>query len=298
MDDLPMKSISHGFPGEHRVLLPGPVRDAARSHPLLRGLFPTDAGYFPEARSHGIKRPNGVDTAILIVCRAGRGWMRLRGERREIRADEAGILAPNEPHAYGADSASPWTIQWVHFTGSALSAWWKYLRLPPEGGVLRLAPGGAERLDLFRVHEALARGYGERNLLRASAALRWGLSNLGSEESGGSAREAVGRVESWMREHTGSRATLAELACHASLSPSHFSALFRERYGFAPLDYFFRLKIRRACTLLDSTDWSIARVANELGFEDPLYFSRRFHKVMGLSPREYRAESSFTAHSF
>ena len=48
------------------------------------------------------------------------------------------------------------------------------------------------------------------------------------------------------------------------------------------------LKMEQACQLLDSTELSVKGVAAELGYDDPLYFSRQFSKTVGLSPRAYR----------
>ncbi|MGV8136575.1 MAG: helix-turn-helix domain-containing protein [Mangrovibacterium sp.] len=48
------------------------------------------------------------------------------------------------------------------------------------------------------------------------------------------------------------------------------------------------LSIQLSCRLLDNSDWSIAEVAREMGFDDQFYFSRLFSKVMNISPREYR----------
>jgi AraC-like DNA-binding protein len=55
------------------------------------------------------------------------------------------------------------------------------------------------------------------------------------------------------------------------------------------LDFFIRLKIQRACFLLDTTDQSVKAIAADLGFDDPLYFSRCFRRVHDSSPTQYRA---------
>ncbi|RME70993.1 MAG: AraC family transcriptional regulator, partial [Verrucomicrobia bacterium] len=58
-----------------------------------------------------------------------------------------------------------------------------------------------------------------------------------------------------------------------------------------PLDYFNRLKVQRACELLATTTLSIAEIAEQLGFDDPYYFSRLFRKIMGMAPRVYRRQA-------
>lgn len=293
MDYPEMEWIPHGFFGERMNVLPGPLVAGAERHPLLRGLFPCDAGYFPEAHHHGISRKNGTRSALLIVCQAGCGWVELGGERLPVAAHEAVLIAPHQPHAYGASESNPWTIQWVHFMGSEVPDWWEWHNLPAAGGVLTLAGAPVEQLHLADIHETLAQGYDQRHLLRAAASLRLALAQLtpgGSTAPGRGSREAVEAVEAWMREHLAESVTLDQLARRASLSSAHFSSVFRLRFGFSPVDYFLRLKIRRACNLLDSTRWPVARVAEAVGIEDPFYFSRRFRKIMGMAPRDYRSE--------
>jgi AraC-like DNA-binding protein len=284
-----------GFAEQRLVVVSRAALAAAARHPLLRALRATDAGYFPRAEGHQVERPSGAAEAILILCREGRGWVRLGdAARRPVGAGDAVLIAPWQPHAYGAEEGEPWTIQWSHFDGEEVAEWWRWHGLPAAGGVLRLRAGVAERLDLGRVHERL--GQDLANLVEAGAALRWALASLEPARSVAEAGEpswrSVETVEAWMREHRAGRVTLAGLARRAGLSVSHFAALFRARFGFSPVDYFLRLKIRHACRLLETTAWPVRRVAEEVGIEDALYFSRRFRRVMGVSPRAYRGEAA------
>ena len=64
----------------------------------------------------------------------------------------------------------------------------------------------------------------------------------------------------------------------------------KKKTGYAPIDYFIRLKIQKACELLETTDQQVGEMGYSLGYPDIDYFSRLFKKVVGLSPRQYRAE--------
>ena len=52
----------------------------------------------------------------------------------------------------------------------------------------------------------------------------------------------------------------------------------------APMEYLIQLRIQKACTLLDTTNQPVARIGSAVGYDDPYYFSRIFHKIMGASP--------------
>jgi len=81
---------------------------------------------------------------------------------------------------------------------------------------------------------------------------------------------------------------VATLAAQANISPSHFFALFKRRLGSTPIDYFTRLRMQRACRLLEQTPLSIKEVASKLGYDDPFYFSRVFKSVNRMAPSDYR----------
>jgi hypothetical protein len=61
------------------IMLPQPVQSAALAHPLLKRLFPSHVGFFPNARGHGIERPAGIESTIFNYCIKGRGWCKLGG---------------------------------------------------------------------------------------------------------------------------------------------------------------------------------------------------------------------------
>ena len=56
----------------------------------------------------------------------------------------------------------------------------------------------------------------------------------------------------------------------------------------SPLNYLTEYRIRLSKELLRREDYSIAKVAELVGFEDNLYFSRIFKKRTGYSPSAYR----------
>lgn len=100
--------------------------------------------------------------------------------------------------------------------------------------------------------------------------------------------DPVAQSINFMLENLGRKLRLDDLALAVDLSASHFSRLFQARTSHSPIDYFIQLKVQNACRLLDNYSWLISDVAREAGFEDQFYFSRVFHKVMGMSPANYR----------
>ncbi len=91
-----------------------------------------------------------------------------------------------------------------------------------------------------------------------------------------------------MVEHLNQPIQVSTLAAQASVSTSHFFALFKRQMGTAPIDFFIRLRMNHARELLDSTRSSIKEIAATMGYDDPFYFSRVFKSVHQVAPAEYR----------
>lgn len=283
-----------GFSGQHLVVLPESVVLQMERDPLLRAGFPTAAGYFPEAPGHFVERPRGVGELIVIVCLSGKGWVRL-GNRKPVAvlANEALFIPPWTPHSYGADAAQPWSIMWIQCRGNDIPFFVDLLGVTLATPLVCMPEGGFDRIGFAEVYQLLEQGYTDTNLLSCATHLRFILAEISRlhlpEHPGArSTEEVVARTMNWMSRHLDRCATLAGLANMAGLSVSHFCEVFRRKTGFAPIDYFLRAKIQRACQLLDTTEMRIEEVAAAIGCEDQYYFSRFFKKVIGLSPRAYR----------
>lgn len=283
-----------GFTGQHLIVVPAPVRKQAATHPLLRGLLVTDAGYFPTAEGHRVERPQGASTHLIILCLHGGGWARSQGKTVEVNEGEIIWLPADIPHAYGANDSNPWTILWAHFSGGEVPQWQTELNWAARApiGQFHFGPERISTLGLEKVYAILESGYSVRHLLAASTALRGVFcAALELMTSAGAARSADERTAAVREELTANPARsyrLEELATSAGLSVPHFCLLFRRQTGYAPIDFLIRQRIRKACRLLDMTHAAIAAVATEVGFSDPYYFSRCFHRIMGQSPRAYR----------
>lgn len=291
---MPIAHRREGFAGQHLVVIPKPVQDAAAKHALLRGLLVTDAGYFPHAEGHRVERKVGAPTHLIIACLKGRGWVRSRLGDQVVRAGDLVWLRPDHSHTYGADSVDPWTIGWVHFTGEEAIAWSKHLGFKQEA-VNILNHGSAEgiaALKLEQIYLILEQGYSIPQLISAALMLRGAL-DLAAQavRTVGTTRSAVERiaaVRDHLRESLAQPHRLETLASAAGVSVPHFCTLFRRLTGYAPIDFLIRQRVQAACKLLDTTSLSIAAIAANVGYEDPYYFTRCFRRIIGISPRAYR----------
>lgn len=78
------------------------------------------------------------------------------------------------------------------------------------------------------------------------------------------------------------------MARQLGLSPSRFSRAFRRVTGTTYGGYVYRLRIERACALLQTGTTRIGTVADAAGFLNLSNFNRRFRAATGTTPRDYR----------
>jgi len=83
--------------------------------------------------------------------------------------------------------------------------------------------------------------------------------------------------------------TLAGLADQAAMSPYHFLRNFCAVVGMTPYQFVLRTRLHRAAVRLRRSGEPISAIAFEMGFGDLSTFNRRFRRVMGVSPGDYRA---------
>jgi AraC-like DNA-binding protein len=82
--------------------------------------------------------------------------------------------------------------------------------------------------------------------------------------------------------------TVEDIASYVGLSRSHLFRSFETVLGLSPKEYLTDFRIKQSCYLLEHSDLSITAIANSIGFDNSLYFSKTFHQTKGLSPKEYR----------
>ncbi len=76
-----------------------------------------------------------------------------------------------------------------------------------------------------------------------------------------------------------------------SLCPSAFRQKFHAVCGMSPIQYKNYLKMKKAAELLQTGDFTVSEVAEQLGFEDIYYFNKMFKKYYRLSPGKFRISS-------
>jgi transcriptional regulator GlxA family with amidase domain len=94
----------------------------------------------------------------------------------------------------------------------------------------------------------------------------------------------------WALEHIDQPLTIEHLATRQSVTPRTLIRRFRAATGLAPLQWLLAQRVQRARQLLESTDDSPGRIAENCGLGTEANLRHHFGRLVGLSPTEYRRE--------
>lgn len=96
------------------------------------------------------------------------------------------------------------------------------------------------------------------------------------------------KIKNYIDAHYREQLTMKQLSTALGISESYISHVFKDMLGYPPMQYALRKKIGEAQTLLISTDYSIFRIAQMVGFDAQSHFNKLFGKYVGISPGQFR----------
>ncbi len=285
-------SLKEGFLGQKMIVLPDAVKKNLRSNTITKSFSITDIGYYPNATNHHRIRNKGALEFIFIYCVEGSGIFKLDRSEREVLPNHFFILPRNKAHEYWAKSDSPWSIYWMHFEGEmAQSLLERYTSNSINQGAI---PFSNYRIELFdRIYKIFTSDYTlsameYANILGLNFISSFVYHNIENDINIHETHSLVDEIMDYLQKNLNRSLKAEDISQKFNYSPSYLFNLFKKRTGYSLIHFFNLKKIQKACEYLKYTDLSVKEIGYQLGYQDPLYFSRLFKKHMGLSPRAYK----------
>ena len=85
--------------------------------------------------------------------------------------------------------------------------------------------------------------------------------------------------------------TIASLAHEVGISRSVLAERFRHYLGEPPMTYLARWRLQLGARILGSTNYSVARIAGDVGYESEQAFNRAFKREFGTPPARFRTHA-------
>ena len=243
--------------------------------------------------------PGIRDHYLIHYIISGSGYYCLKQQTYELHAGDTFLVYPNTEAVYYADEHDPWEYAWVGFTGSDASMILKATDFTPEKPFIRCTPmGDAIHRQLLHIYDARGNEFEHAVEMtgRLYTMLALFLHGATHTKTSNSANSYVQKGIEFISSNYSYAITVEDIADYVGVSRSHLFRSFEAVLGQSPKEYLTDFRMKQACYLLEHSGLSITAIANSLGFDNSLYFSKTFHKQKGISPKEFR--SSFCQESF
>jgi AraC-like DNA-binding protein len=244
--------------------------------------------------THSFDRHIHEGYAIGVILRGAETFY-YRGGNHIAAAGQAVVINPAEIHTGTAVTESGWAYRMLYpgiglMRQIASEITGRRWEMPMFGDpVIEDADLALRLYHLNRVlEESPSRMARETHLRDALGAfiLRYAVNRpLFSDRD--DARGAVAKARAYLEAHYAEDVSLETLAAIAGLSAFHLVRLFRRAYGLPPHLYLTHVRVLRAKALLAGGQ-PIAEVAAAVGFTDQSHLTRRFKRIVGVTPGQYQ----------
>lgn len=238
-------------------------------------------------------RPKGrLDYQLLYIV-SGKGHFYFHGEDRVVYAGRMVLIQPRQEQRYEYFGEDKLEVYWVHFTGSDVKNILRSYNIPTDDPIF-YSGASSTYSYLFKemIHELQNCKTGYEDLLAMYLRQIFLLVQRTRQEERPTVstyiQEEMEFARRYFNEHYNEPISIQEYAESRNMSVCYFQRNFKQIVKHTPMQYLLTIRVNNAASLLEATDYSMAEIAAIVGYEDPLYFSRLFRKIKGVSPRDYR----------
>ena len=260
---------------------------------------------------------------LLSIKAVGNGAEDYFIDGRHVCVDPETFLIVNGDRTYASsiESMNPVTSFSIFFDRALVNQTWTSMRHSPEALLddpqrqSRTAPEFSERLyrhdrlvspALGHIRRHIEAGVGDETWLEEQLIFLFQRMlrlefNLRKQQERVQALKGTTRREIERRlalgvdficTHFREPITLSQIAAAAQLSPFYFVRQFRSVYGCSPGKYVQRRRCRAALELLRKSTWTMAMIAEDVGFGTRSSLCRRMKAEYGVEPRHLRTGES------
>ncbi|MES2247248.1 MAG: AraC family transcriptional regulator [Pseudomonadota bacterium] len=116
-------------------------------------------------------------------------------------------------------------------------------------------------------------------------------SNADPTDEDPTANTRMRRVLDHLHAHLSEELSLPAVSAIANMAESSFSRYFHKHMGSTFTDFVTRLRITKACEMLQVSDRLVSDICYEVGFSNLANFNRRFLQLKGMTPSAYRQQA-------
>ncbi|GGD55588.1 AraC family transcriptional regulator [Paenibacillus nasutitermitis] len=242
-----------------------------------------------------------IESHMILVAASGQGWLKVDGQFTEIRQGSVYICNPGqlvEAGVHNFDERGFYLLRFDVLEDAVssipeLQIIKKSSSFPVKGEVHVTSPVSVHALcdtiyQCLQDEDQLKRFRGQilfqellHTILQDARLVRENNSET-----------ALDYIKGYIEQHHQQELTIDHLAKVAGMSPRHFMRLFKKRYGCSAIDYLSVFRIEQAQQLMRTGGQNRLRdIARHVGYQDDIYFRRKFKQVSGMPPAAFMKNS-------
>ena len=98
----------------------------------------------------------------------------------------------------------------------------------------------------------------------------------------------VTQAVDYISSHYMHNITVSDVAAQIGISGTYLNRLFKQTYNLPAQEFLMDFRMRKAAHLLVNTTQPVKEISLDIGYRDPLVFSKAFKKRFDVSPQNYR----------
>jgi len=205
---------------------------------------------------------------------------------------------PNTPLDFECTNNKTCDYYWVHFTGSLAKSIMERAGLHNET-IFNIGVQ-AKIINLFEKMTTEIIGRKDDFAFSASTYLLQILTEIKRNSKDNIKQQNLPRFQEsirMMHSNYNQPISIEELAQIENISESRYRVIFKQITGLSPKQYLTDIRMRRACELLSTSDFSPEEIGTMVGYPDMLYFYRIFKKNNNITPSQFRIQSKKSRHT-
>ncbi len=236
-----------------------------------------------------IKRGLEREDHHIVFIESGAMDVKIGEETQKMIAGDLVYFPPHTPQNYIYFSLPTAVYYWIHFSGNETEKFLKECNLQNKVYKISSVVELAEDIKkmMFATNSEGAMGFYKANAILQMFLVK--VAELISPQIKKTPlQNKISKIAKEIKENPEKKVYNKELAKQCNICEHHFIRSFKKETGYSPAEFRLIQLLQKARHLLLETDLKVFEIAEILGFNDPLYFSRCFKTHFGSSPLKYK----------
>ena len=243
--------------------------------------------------------PIGRTEFLLHYVLKGKGIFQVGDKTYHLNKHDAFLIYPDELSYYQADKEDPWTYIWIGFDGIKAESCLNHATLSKENRVSRFhcedtlmecINGMLNASKLTYSNDLMREGY---LFLFLSALIqeKHNTINQRTEVYDYPLHVYVEHALEFIDHNYAKKIKVNDIANYIGITRSYLTNIFKKSLNMSPQKYLVKYRLDKAKDLLKTTNLPVSTIAFEIGYENPLTFSKVFKSFFDVSPSTYRTQN-------